>query len=352
ATGFIGSHLVESLVRRGDRVRCLVRPNSLCGPLQSMGVELVRGELGRPGDLRAAVADVDVVFHLAGSICALRRDDLFRVNRDGTEQVARACAAQSNPPTLVVVSSVAAAGPTSRLGCRLESDPPAPVSNYGASKRAGELAAWRFAHAVPTTIVRPGIVFGPRDRESLPIFRAVATFRLHLVPGLASPPLSYIYVLDLVTLLLQAAARGQRLRSHPDEPNGGGIYFATHSEHPSYAQWGQLIARASGVGRIVVFPLAQPMPWLVAAATELVNRCRGRNYQLNIDKMRDALVESWACSGDKAHRELGFAPGDSLAAQFAATAAWYRAAGWLTPGQPAPPARVPLTDSARRRNSA
>ena len=65
----------------------------------------------------------------------------MQVNGEGTWNVARACAAQPQPPVLIAVSSVAAAGPIGEGSVRRESDPPAPVSDYGRSKRAAELAA-------------------------------------------------------------------------------------------------------------------------------------------------------------------------------------------------------------------
>src|SRR5436190_1472943 len=249
-TGFIGSHLVQTLRNRGERVRCLVHKRSNSKLLREVGAELIYGELNQPKLLEEGMYGASAVFHLAGMTAALSYEEMLRVNRDGTKEVAKACALQRTPPKLVIVSSIAAAGPAPRGQIRVETDVAAPISNYGRSKLAGEQEALAFADKVPTTIVRPGIVFGPRNKSLLPIFQSIKYFNLHLSPGYHSPPLSYIHVSDCVELLLRARERGEVVTFCPNGPsrngqngqsggsggrNGKGYYFAVAPEYPSYA---------------------------------------------------------------------------------------------------------------------
>jgi nucleoside-diphosphate-sugar epimerase len=321
-TGFIGLHLVETLVERGERVRCLVRPSSNVEALAKLGVELTMAELDNSAALQAAARGVDVVYHVAGIIRAYRTADFYRVNEEGTAQIAAACAAQAEPPRLVLVSSIAAAGPCERGQVRRESDLPAAISHYGRSKLAAERAAERFAAKVPLTVVRPSIVFGPRDTGFMQVIQSIKRYRCHLSPGFRSPPLSYIHVADLVQLLLAAAERGTRVSANGAKEPGKGYYFAAAPEHPTYAELGKILRRMLGHPRAPVIPVPGLLAYGMGALNEVLGRWRGRAEELCRDKIRDALAPSWACSGEAAKRELGFEPARPLAVRLEETVGW------------------------------
>jgi nucleoside-diphosphate-sugar epimerase len=331
ASGFVGRQLVGALVSRRRHVRCLVRSTSSVRFLRRTGSELVCGDITRPDSLAPALRGADLVFHAAGLTHALTARQFMHVNASGTWDVAQACAAQSDPPVLVVVSSLAAAGPARSGRTRTEADPPSPVSHYGRSKRAGELAAEAWADKVPVTIVRPGIVFGPRNRELLPMFRSIAHLGIHPIPTFHPPPLSLIHVEDLVELLLRAAERGKRItgRGDNDLPRPPGYYFAADDEHPNYTQLGRMVARIFGRRHLFLWHLAEPLPWLVAGVTELVARFSNQTSLVNIDKMREATAASWASSSQAAREDLGFSPPQTLEERLRETAQWYQQHRWM-----------------------
>jgi len=331
ASGFIGGHLVDTLLARGVAVRCFVRPTSKVADLERPGVELVRGDLFDERQWDAALQGVQVVFHLAATLAEANSQRMFRVNGGGTQVVARACARQSEPPVLIYLSSLAAAGPTRVGRLRHEADPAAPVSVYGQSKRLGELAIREVAAQVPTTILRPGIVFGERGREMLPVFQAIHRFRFHLVPSLSPPPLSYIHVHDLVELMIRAAEHGERLVPNPKSSaeHAQGYFFACVDEHPDYGRFGRLIADALGHPHLLVMPCIEPLVWTFAGCSQLVTSMAGRTSMFNLDKMREALADSWACANQRSRDRLGFVQSGTLQDQVQATADWYRASRWL-----------------------
>ncbi|MHB1033983.1 MAG: NAD-dependent epimerase/dehydratase family protein [Pirellulales bacterium] len=345
ASGFIGAHLAEALVARGDDVTCLVRRTSQVERLKPLAVRLAYGDVCDPESLAPCVAGTEVVYHLAGLTKALRVADLMRVNEQGVRNVAEACALCQTPPVLVLVSSLAAAGPCRKTKLRTEDDPPHPVSNYGRSKRAGELAAEALAGKVPITVIRPPIVFGEGDAASLQMIKPIVRFRIHATPGTELRVFSLIHAADLATVLILAAQRGARLEERGRErgqgsgvggqgaeataPSSRGYYFAACGEHPTYGDLGRLIGKAAGRRFVLVVRMPEVVTWAAAGATELVSRILRRPNIFCIDKAREATAGSWACSSERIGRELGFTPGATLLERFQQTIAWYYREGWL-----------------------
>ncbi len=334
ASGFVGRNLVNQLLARGCEVRCLVRSTSSIRHLRQPGIALCTANLCTGEGLETAVSGCDAVFHAAGLTRALRVADLMQVNATGTWHVARACSRQLEPPVMVLVSSLAAAGPSRNGRVRTEADRPAPVSNYGRSKRAGELAAAAWAAQVPLTIVRPGIVFGPWGREMYPLFHSINRWGIHVIPTFGTPPLSLIHSHDLSEFLIRAAERGRRVDASGPSipaglPRGGGYYFASAPEYPSYAQIGRIIGRLVGRKHVLLLHLAEPIPWLIAGIVELIGRVQRQTETVNLDKMREAYAGSWACSSAAAEQDLGFSPPASLVQRMEETVAWYRQRRWL-----------------------
>jgi len=331
ATGFIGSHLLERLHQADCEVRCLVRSASRFLPTPRAGIMPVEGTLDDPGSYRQALAGCDAVFHLGGLVGASRQADLYRINGTATAELADACVALPSPPRLVFFSSLAAAGPPPiDRAFRDESDGPAPVSDYGRSKRAGEMALQRRADRLPITILRPGIVYGPRDPKMAAIFQAIARTGIHFTIGFQTPRLSLIHVDDLVDVAVAAAERGETL-SHDaaGDYSPEGYYLACDDrEHPTYGQFGRLVAKALGRG-VFVWPLWRWVGRTVGLAAQTLIPPDGRGNLLSLDKVREATVWSWACSGHKTRAQLGLAPRFSLDERLRDMAAWLREQKWL-----------------------
>jgi nucleoside-diphosphate-sugar epimerase len=208
---------------------------------------------------------------------------------------------------------------------RTEADPPAPVSHYGRSKLAGEQAAAKFAATVPITIVRPGVVFGPRDNGFMQAIRCLHAFGCHVSAGFSPPPLSCIYVADLVELLLRAAERGRTLPADATSDFATGRYFAAAPEYPTYADLGRMMRPMLGRPTAPIVTLPGALLYVVAGFNELFGRLRGKPQEFCIDKIREAMASSWACSGEAARRELDFLPGKSLRERMHETIDWFLA---------------------------
>jgi len=198
-TGFLGLHMVRALVARGVRVRCLVRRGTNAVNLEGLAVERIEGDLDDAGALAAGCDGAKLVFHLAALVSFARRnrDAMFRVNVDGTRNVARA-ALDAGVGRLVHCSSVAAVGalpPGMRRSLRPLDETadwnlgPADVA-YCTSKREAELALGPFqGRGLDVVTLCPVTLIGPGDEkpDAQSTLRAAARGAIRLAPpgGLA-----------------------------------------------------------------------------------------------------------------------------------------------------------------------
>jgi dihydroflavonol-4-reductase len=321
ATGFIGTTLAERLIGRGDFVRALVRDPTRAGELKAMGAELVRGDVSQAETVVDAVPDVDAVVHLAGLVKAVTREELFAVNAQGTRALAEA-AARSGRPRFVLVSSLAAAGPSAPSRPRTETDRPAPVSAYGQSKLQAEQVVRSFASTLHASIVRPPIVYGPRDKEFLPSLFQLARTGVILKSGMGDKRYSLIHVNDLVELIIAAVERGARV----DEAGSAGVYFADDGVEYTWEGLGRGALGALGK-RGTVLAVPEFVSWIAAGAATAASRVTGKAAILSLDKMMEIREPAWTCSSAKARRELGWTPRVSFIEGMTEAARWYRERG-------------------------
>jgi len=319
ATGFIGAHVVRTLVEGGHRVTALVRASSSRESIEKMGAQIALGDMEDTDSLVRAIGDVDVVFHLATVLKVPWKTEFRTVNIGGTAALAKACADRATPPALVIVSSLAAGGISPPDRPRTERDPSKPISRYGRMKLDSEQAAVAFAKQVPITIVRPPMVLGDGDRWAVPLFKSVAR-GTHVTPTLRDHRVSLVHVRDLATAIVTAGMWGERVGDDT------GMYYVAADERPTYAELGAMIARAMGLPppRVVRSPALAT--GVLAFFGEVVARIRDQPTMLNMDKWREATAGSWICDATKARGELGWTPAP-LIERLGETGRAYREAG-------------------------
>jgi len=162
------------------------------------------------------------------------------------------------------------------------------------------------------------------------MFKWIYRYHLHVVVGFRTPHLSLIHVNDLVQIILRAAESGERVEATTDGAySPQGYYFACDdSEYPNYWELGKRLAVALN-RRVFVWPLWRWVGRTVAGVHQLGCYLRGQSSPVNVDKIREATVSSWACSCEKARRQLAFNPSANLDSWFKRTADWYIDNGWL-----------------------
>jgi nucleoside-diphosphate-sugar epimerase len=293
-----------------------VRATSDTRWLDGKPVELRRADLSSGEGVSDAVEDATVVYHVAGVTGAAGADAFHAGNCRATLALAREARARaSGLKRFVYVSSLAATGPAREGRPVTENDLLAPMSSYGESKRDAE-AGLNALSELPLVIVRPPIVYGPRDRNLLSLFRT-AKRRILPVVGQGLQKLSFIYADDLAEGIV-AAGEG---------PGVSGTFFLTG---PS-ADWREARLSMNRALGVRTFRLGLPEFALRIAGEifEFKHRLTGVHAPLNRRKVGEMLEPQWTCSGEKATQVLGFEARTGLEEGFGKTARWYTAQGWL-----------------------
>jgi nucleoside-diphosphate-sugar epimerase len=314
ATGFVGSHLVEALARRGRKARAVVRSTSDTRHLERHGITPVVADLGDVEGLRRAIGDGDTVLHLAAATRALTAAEFHRVNAEGTARLIDAMAVDGGERRLVYLSSLAAVGPARAAPVTADTEP-RPLTAYGRSKLAGERAALEHG-GVAAAVLRPPAVYGPRDRDLLPFFR-FARWGLAPTAGPPDRPVQLVYAPDLAEAIVAAA-----------ESDATGVFHVAEPRAYPWTQVLELVAEAVG-RRTTRLQVPGALVRAAAAVSEMVARASRQPVIFDRDKARELLAPGWICETEGARRAFGFEAAVPLADGLRRTADWYRGNGWL-----------------------
>ena len=298
ATGFVGSHVAERVRQQGHTARCLVRASGDTAFLKSIGAEMVVGELTDAAVLNAALAGVDVVVHSAAKVGDWGPvDDYRQVNVEGLRALLDAV--KGKPITRFVhVSSLGVYEARHHYGTdETEPLPALHIDGYTQSKVEAEALAleyWR-SEKVPVTVLRPGFIYGPRDRSVLPrlIERLKAGSVVYIARGRHA--LNTTFVGNLVDAILIAA-------THPAAV--GEVFNITDGEFVSKRKFFETVADGLGLPRpkrtIPLFLAKVLAKWRERAfrkrnsptpprLTQAVLKFAGLNLDYSIGKARTVL---------------------------------------------------------------
>lgn len=334
ASGFIGSTLIEELNHRGYEVYALLRKSSDLSNLKNAKYRRVEGDLSNSDSLKKAVVGMDYVFHLAGAVVAPNSEAFLEHNARGTKRLVEAVA-EVNPSLrrFVLVSSLAAAGPSNSFDSpRIERYQEAPVSAYGISKLEGEREALKFKDRVRITIIRPPMVYGPKDKAIFLVIQTVSRRIMPLIRGETPNGNKYyslIHVADLCRgIVLAAQAPIGSSGESSGSAQSGEVYYLTDGEIYSYHELLKAMARALGI-RAFSFWISPVFVTIAAFAATILGKLTGKTFPLNRDKLNEIRPDFWICSSAKASRELGYQPTLKLDTGMANAIQWYRKQKWL-----------------------
>lgn len=319
ATGFIGSSIVEGLLKEGKEVVCLIRKEADLRWLREYVkyVSIRYGDFLYPQTLKDSFDDIDVVIHTAGVLNTYDWHNYYLINFLGTKNIVKACAENSRVKRFIFFSNFNASGPFLTKEFRDESEIPKPVSHFGRSKLLGEEEVLKYKDQFNIIILRPTLAYGPRDLNLLSLFK-ISKSGFFGVFGDYEKIINLCYIDDLVnalSLLLQKNI------------DSGEIIYIGGENYPLYEikdALSKVVKRklkTIRLNRAILTPLSY--------SAELIGRMFKRPFVLNVDRVKDLSQNNWGVNINKAKALLSYTPQVSLIEGLQKTYDWYRQKGYL-----------------------
>lgn len=324
--GFIGSHLVERLLREKHKVKVLLRKRQSNRQnkestkfLSKLNVYICYGDLSDKESLEKAVKGVDAVFHLAGiaSTLPIPRKTYFLVNSIGTKNLLDACRKNKKIKKIIIMSSIAAAGP-SRNGIIVnEKTECKPIDAYGESKLEAEKISIKYfkKYKLPIVMLRPGLVFGPRDFMKFKLFKAV---KKRFFPVSSEKKIiDFLYVGNLIEACLLAL-----------NGKNGEIYHISDSRLYSI---NEIIGSIEKAEKIKVLPIKFPSFSFVVLGgiIEFFGKIFGFRPVFKHNTTKWMTTKYWYSDISKAKKEIGYVGKIPLDEGIKRTFEYYKNNGFL-----------------------
>jgi len=270
---------VISLVRPSSRV-----PNRIRG---FDGPSIVRTVLDRGSSVRDTVRNADMVIYCAGSVRGLCDDDFEEANVTGLENIVDAIAEEMAAPKIVLISSLAAAHPH--------------LSAYAKSKFLGEEIVKRNPN-IEWVILRPTAVYGPDDKELLPLLRLIRS-GLGLSLGPCGQRLTFVHVDDCIQAIISTLENFEACKGHTFELHDGKKEGYTWEEIQKV-----LMVRPAWLR------LSIPHGFLktIAKVNMIGAKIFGYSPMLTSGKVNEIWHRSWVCDNQKIASYTGWLPTRTL----------------------------------------
>lgn len=319
-SGFLGSHIAARLSHEGHNVRALVRPTSDISFLETLcNVEIIQTNSANKKAVMEAAEGVDGIIHAAACIKAVSERDFYKTNVGYTEILLDAAeSAGSNLKRFVLVSSLAALGPSPTRDIIRNDKPPCPITRYGRSKLAAEQASMARSDRIPITIIRPVGLYGPRDKATLMFFKCVQN---RIIPYMGNPNTK-------VMLLYGPDCASACIHAIDAEVLSGSAYLIDSLKPCTQKELYATLERAFGKKALIRFPLPKPVIIAAASILDIYSRLSRRAFMFSRDRLRELFTE-FVTDGKPACLDLNWKPATTLEEGLKITLKWYRTNGKL-----------------------
>lgn len=321
ANGFVGSHLVELLLREGMEVHCLLRKSSDTKWIDGLDITIHREGIENIEYLTQVFSEnkPNYIFHIAGTVKAFDYAGFVAGNVRPAKYILEAALGVPSIENIVIASSLAASQPTIVGSPNDESCARSPLTEYGRSKVEEEDVAISYMDRLPISIIRPPVVYGERDVDVLLFFKTIKNHILPLI-GFSPKALSLVYVGDLVRGFYQCAISKKSI--------GQTYFIGGFRDEYTWHEIGKLTSKTMETFTI---PLRVPhfLVFVVAYIYQFFSKWSGLPTTFDVQKAREMVSEAWTCTSKKAARDFGYAPQVDISEGFRRTIEWYRSKGWI-----------------------
>jgi len=285
ATGFIGKRVARRLAANGCKLQALARATSDRSRLSGFNIHWVEGSLEDPDSLRRLIRGADAVVHCAGAVRGATQAHFDRLNVDGAARLVRAAVEQHPLPRFLLISSLAAREPG--------------LSYYAASKRKAETVLAEQAGSMPWAVLRPPAVYGPGDKEMLPLLRWMAR-GIAFVVGSSNARVSMLYVDDLADAIQRWLVKDALTET----------VFELHDGQLAGYSWQDVVDTIGHLTAKRVRNVKVPLTFLRTVAVINANAARIFRYapMLTPGKLRELRHPDWVCDNTAFTRETGWTP--------------------------------------------
>jgi nucleoside-diphosphate-sugar epimerase len=289
-TGFIGGTLIKRLASTGWQVQALIRPPSSHKQPGDGAVRWIQGALEDGDSLARLVQGADAIVHCAGAVRGATPADFNRINVDGAARLIQAAIKQQPPPRFLLISSLAAREPQ--------------LSAYASSKQQGERVLMEASARMNWTVFRPSAVYGPGEREMMPVLRWMAKGVAPL-PGSGKGRFAMLHAEDLAEAVVKWLdhCRDQRMT------------YELHDGHPAGYSWQEIIETIARLRSAPVTPIKVPLALMKLMATiNLAAACTiGYAPMLTPGKIREICHPDWTADNTALCKSTGWSPKIDLA---------------------------------------
>ncbi len=322
SNGFIGSHLVEELLKEDFNVRCIDIHDCARYLPDHSRIRYYRIDCA---DIHAlsrsnVLKNADYVFHLAGSTKNIKLEAFRQSNVLPTENILQVIVNRNiHLNRFIYISTQAAAGPAESLNQPISEEiMPNPVGYYAQSKLEGEHVVRKYMDRVASTVLRPASVYGPRDVDFFKIFQQI-DHHICLYPANRDKTISLIYVTDLVRGMVQVA-QSPRTKNQ--------TYFLC-ADDPIC--WKEIYVSIAQIEKkmVISFTIPQSVVELFGKIGDLYGKITGHYSLVNSQKILLSKPNYWICSSEKAKKDFGFRATVPLSEGLESTYRWYIENKWL-----------------------